>query len=58
MRQVVAWRVASSVAGHAMASAVPARIVGASGYGRLAPGAWADLVSLGADGGVTALATD
>lgn len=58
VKNLVAWRVTSPALGHAMASAVPARIVGAKGYGRVAPGAWADLVAVGADGSVTALAAD
>lgn len=58
VENIVAWDVAGPAAAHAMASGVPAGIVGAEGYGTLGPGAWADLVTLGRDGTVRPLLPD
>lgn len=52
---VVAWGVAAAPWAHAMASLVPARVVGAEGYGTVRPGAWADLVELDGQGRVRPL---
>jgi N-acetylglucosamine-6-phosphate deacetylase len=51
----VRWQLAPWAWAQAMASAVPARVIGAEGYGTLAAGAYADLVRLDETGQVAAL---
>lgn len=58
VRNVVAWKVASVPWAHAMASAVPARVIGAEGFGTLAEGAVAKLVCVREDGLVTPLGAE
>ncbi len=57
VRNVTAWRAATLPSAHAMASAQPARILGATGFGSLAEGAVAALVTVGGEGAVAPLAS-